>query len=118
MPNSFPTRRSSDLSGVQATVNYATANGTASTADSDYTAITATPLTFAPGTTKQTVTVLVNGDTKFEEDETFSVNLSGPVNATLGTSRATHTITNDDAQPTVSITGPGSLAEGNSGTTK
>ena len=70
------------LEGVKATVNYATANGTATTADSDYTAITTTPLTFAPGTATQTVTVLVNGDTAPELNETFSVLLSGEVGAT------------------------------------
>src|SRR5207248_79631 len=63
------------------TVNYATADGTATTADSDYQSATGT-VTFAPGQVSQTVTVLVNGDTKYEPTETFFVNLSGATNAT------------------------------------
>jgi hypothetical protein len=46
--------------------------------------------------TKQTITVLVKGDTASEVDETFFVNLSAPVNATIATGKGTGTITNDD----------------------
>src|SRR4029079_1160246 len=53
------------------TVQYATANGTA-TAGSDYTG-TSGSLTFAPGQTSLTVTVPVLGDTLDEADETFFV---------------------------------------------
>jgi len=81
------------------TVSYATSDGTA-TAPSDYTSATGT-LTFAPGQTSKTVTVTVVGDTLYEPDETFTVTLSNPVNATIGTGSATGTIQNDDpvAQP-------------------
>mgnify|MGYP003335659097 CR=1 FL=1 len=58
------------------TLDYATANGTATTADSDYVGITTTPLTFNAGETSKTITVAVNGDTKVESNETFLVNLS------------------------------------------
>ena len=74
------------LSGSSAqtvTVNDATADGTA-TAGSDYVALASTPITFPPGETSQTVSVAVNGDTTPETDETFSVNLSGATNATIG----------------------------------
>jgi hypothetical protein len=71
-----------------------TANGTA-TAGSDYTAQTAT-VTFAPGTTTQTFSVSVNGDTTIEPNETLLVNLTSPSNATLATASGTGTITNDD----------------------
>ena len=57
------------------TVDYATANGTATTGDSDYDAATGT-VTFAPGDTSETVTVKVNGDNTDESDETFNVNLT------------------------------------------
>ena len=77
------------------TVQYATANGTATTAGSDYTAASGT-VTFAPGETLKTVTVAVTGDTTVEADETFSVTLTSPTNATLGTSLGTGTIRNDD----------------------
>ncbi len=77
------------------TVNYATADGTA-TAGSDYTATSGT-LTFVPGQTAQLVTVGVNGDAQVEPDETFSVNLTNPVNATISDGLGSGTIINDDA---------------------
>ena len=80
------------------TVNYATANSTA-TAGSDYVAASGT-LTFSPGQTVKPITVTVNGDTTNEPDETFFVNLSGPTNATIARSTGTGTILNDDASPT------------------
>ena len=59
------------------TVNYATADGTATTADNDYTAKTGA-VTFAAGSDdSQQITVPIIGDNKFEPNETFSVNLSG-----------------------------------------
>ena len=64
------------------TVNYATANGTA-TAGSDYVAGSGT-LTFAAGVTSQTITVAVNGDIAERGRETFSSNLSAAVNASIG----------------------------------
>jgi hypothetical protein len=77
------------------TVNYATANGTA-TAGSDYVATSGT-LTFGSGVNSQTVSVSVNGDTTFESDETFFVNLSGATNSTtISRAQATGTIVNDD----------------------
>lgn len=79
--------------------SYATSNGTA-TAPADYTSATGT-VTFAPGETSKSITVTVVGDTAYEPDETFTVALSNPVNATIATGSATGTIQNDDpaAQP-------------------
>ena len=79
------------------TVNYATANGSTNpaTASSDYIAKTGT-LTFAPGVTTKTVAITINGDTMVEPNETFFVNLSNPVNATISDARGVGTITNDD----------------------
>jgi hypothetical protein len=85
------------------TVNYATANGTAS-AGSDYVAKSGT-LTFAAGVTSQTISITVNGDTTKEANETFNVNLSSPVNATLGTATGVVTIVNDDGAPLLAATG-------------
>ena len=48
------------------------------------------------GPLTQTITVQVNGDTVVEPDETFFVNLSNPVNATLLDAQAVGTIVNDD----------------------
>lgn len=100
----------SAASGQTITVNYATADGTA-TAGSDYVARSGT-LTFAPGTTSQGVAVTINGDTTVEPDETFSLNLSGASNATIARASATGTILNDDAVVTVS---PASLPAATAG---
>jgi len=77
------------------TVNYATANGTA-TAGSDYLANSGS-ITFAPGETVKTITIVVNGDRNKEANETFFVDLFGPSsNAVIGVARGTGTIFNDD----------------------
>ena len=97
------------------TVQYATGGGTA-TAGSDYVAASGT-ITFAPGTTAQSISVAVIGDTMIEGNETFDVTLSAPLNAVLGTATAAGTIIDDDvaaAIPSISIAGA-SIAEGNSG---
>ena len=101
------------------TVNVNTADGTATVADNDYTAVDNLPLTFTPtGSLTQNVTVNAKGDTKPEPDETFTISLSQPVGATLGTATATGTIQNDDSPPTLFISPPDVLQpEGNSDTT-
>ncbi len=81
------------------TVAYATADGTA-TAGSDYQAASGT-LTFAPGETSKTVTVLVNGDRLAEQNETFLVTLSAATNANTLGGRAVGTILDDE--PRISI---------------
>jgi Calx-beta domain len=77
------------------TVDYATADGTA-LAGEDY-GTAAGMLTFAPGQTSQTFTVLVNGDPAAEFDEYFVVNLSNPTGgAAVGPGSALGMIRNDD----------------------
>ena len=94
-PFIFTVTRSGDLTGVT-TVNYATADGSATVADADYAAAAGT-LTFAAGVATQSVTVLVNGDTKVEPNETFTVNLSNPTaGVTFSQQAGTGTIVNDD----------------------
>jgi hypothetical protein len=85
----------SAASSLTVNVNYATANGTATLADNDYQAASCT-LTFNPGELTKTITVLVNGDQKFEPDETVLMNLTSPVNATISDNQGTGTILNDD----------------------
>jgi large repetitive protein len=99
-------------SGRAVTVQFTTSNGTA-TAGSDYVADSRS-VTFEPGATTQTVSVVVNGDSTDEANETFTATLSTPVNATLGRSVGTATIFDDDG-PTVSIS-DSSLREPTSGT--
>uniref|UniRef100_UPI002490BAD3 Calx-beta domain-containing protein n=1 Tax=Aquimarina algiphila TaxID=2047982 RepID=UPI002490BAD3 len=90
-------------------VDVSTADGTATTADSDYTAVTAQTLTFA-GTAgeSETFNITLGGDTKVEADETASISMSGLSPGTVAsgdidvTDGATLTINNDD-QATVTI---------------
>ncbi|WP_199326055.1 beta strand repeat-containing protein [Nostoc parmelioides] len=95
------------------TVNYATANDTA-TAGSDYTSTTGI-LTFNPGETSKNITVAVRGDTIAEPSQTFFLNLSNPLGATIADDQGLGTITDDDANPTITIADV-NLNEGNSGT--
>ncbi len=101
-------------SGQTVSVQYATADGSATTADGDYQGVpTAQTLTFAPGETSKPITIKVDGDIKYETDETFSVTLASPTNATIASATGTVTITNDDSQPTVTFTSAGqTVAEG------
>ncbi len=97
-------------------VSYSTANGTA-IAPADYTAIpSATKVEIPVNATSVTITVPLTGDTRFESDETFFVNLRTPIKAKISKSQAIATILNDDAVPTVSIASS-SVIEGDSGTT-
>jgi hypothetical protein len=93
----------SAASAQTVSVNYSTQDNTAS-AGSDYEAASGT-ISFLPGETVKTVTVNVYGDTFDESNETFFVNLNGPVNATIADGQATGTIMDDDDAPsTASIT--------------
>jgi len=84
------------------TVNFATANGTA-LAGSDYQATSGT-LTFNPLQTSANITVVVNGDTTVEPDETFTVTLSNATNVNfVSNSVATATIATDDTAVQFSI---------------
>jgi probable HAF family extracellular repeat protein len=76
------------------TVNFRTANGTA-TAGQDYDAQSGT-LTVAPGETSKTITIVVRGDKKREADETFFVDLAGALGALILDGRGGGTILDDD----------------------
>ncbi|WP_406694367.1 N,N-dimethylformamidase beta subunit family domain-containing protein [Singulisphaera sp. Ch08] len=83
------------------TVSYATANGTATAGvGADYLAIATTLLTFAPGETSKSVSVTVQGDTLVEANETFTLNLTAPTNATIADAQGLGTIVNDDVDTT------------------
>ncbi|MCK6625441.1 MAG: hypothetical protein L6R45_09725 [Anaerolineae bacterium] len=88
-------------SGQTVTVNYTSLAGGTATLGSDYTPISGT-LTFSPGQTNQTFNVSITDDaTANEGNETVLLELSTPVNATLGLSNATLTIIEDDPTPSV-----------------
>jgi|CXWL01.1.fsa_nt_gi hypothetical protein len=98
-----------------ASVTVASANGSA-TSGSDYVAFPATVVNYAAGETVKLVNVSITGDTAFEPNETFTMNLSSPVGLSLGDAQATGTITNDDSVPSMSISDV-SQNEGNAGDT-
>jgi hypothetical protein len=77
--------------------NFATADGTATTADNDYVAKSGT-LAFAPGQTSKSIPVTVKGDKKKEVNETFFVNLTGATNATIVGFQGVGEILDDDSR--------------------
>ena len=88
------TVRLSAASGATVTVNYATADGTA-TSGGDYVAKSGS-LFFSPGVTTRTFTITVVGDRVREGIETFVANLSGATNATIADGQGLCTILDDD----------------------
>ena len=110
-----------ELSGKVAapvTLSWSAASGPGDTAEAgtDYTAVAGT-LTFVPGETSKTVQVSTVQDDVGEADETFTVTLTGPdlpAGVTLGTDRATGTITDDDSLSVAVTAGSPTVAEGSS----
>ena len=79
---------------ADASVDYATTAGSASEG-SDFTAVSGT-LQIPGGTTQATIAIDIVGDAQTEGDETFTVTLSAPTNATISQATATGTIIDDD----------------------
>jgi hypothetical protein len=109
----------SEVSGRNVSVDYATADGTA-TAGSDYDAVSGT-LQIPAGQTVGTVLVAITGDDTTElGGETFDLDISDPTNAVLGSHPTVVTIVDNDPIPPGSaiftIAG-GSIKEGDVGTT-
>ena len=98
------------------TVDYATANGTAS-AGQDYTATSGT-LTFGAGETTKTIQIPILDDATTEADETFTVSLSNtPSIESLGSPNTlVVTVQDRTTTPTLSVSNA-SVIEGNTGTT-
>jgi urease beta subunit len=103
----------SEASKLPISMNYASADETANNGE-DYVAASGA-ITFSPGQTSKTISLVVLGDTQFEPEETLTVSLSNIKNAELDEAVATLTILNDD------ISGPGlsiddaSVSEGSAG---
>lgn len=104
----------SSVSGQEVDVDYATTDATA-LAGSDYTSTTGTAIIPA-GSTSTQVDVPVTNDTTYEGDETFTLDLSAPFNASIADAQGVGTITNDDSLPSASVADV-SVAEGSAGTT-
>ena len=84
------------------TVDYATRDSGAE-AGEDYTATSGT-LTFAPGETSKTITILITDDNIYEDLESFFLDLSDPSGTALPAipTRAVE-IASDDSEPTASM---------------
>jgi hypothetical protein len=89
----------SKAAAVDVTVHYETVDG-AATAVSDYVAVSG-DVVIPAGQTSRTFTVAVLGDRVAEPTETFAVNLSAPVNATIADGQGLGTIL--DNEPQISI---------------
>lgn len=97
------------LSAESSSVNYSTANGSA-VAGSDYTA-TSGVLTFAGGETTKTITIPILEDILVEGNENFTIALTSPSAAILGSqSSATITILDNDSAPATIQFGAASYA--------
>jgi hypothetical protein len=83
------------------TATFATSNGTA-VAGVDYTTTTGT-VTVPAGITTASIPVTVLAQATYGPTRTFTVTLSAPSNATLGTSSATGNVTNSNPMPSLSI---------------
>ncbi|MEN9314911.1 MAG: hypothetical protein RIS35_1304, partial [Pseudomonadota bacterium] len=115
--HAFTVTRSGDTSGA-ASANWTVGSSTATGPDFEGGQLPSGTVRFAAGETSTTVTIAVAGDTAFEADEAFTVTLSAPSGATLGTVTAAGTIVNDDALPVLAIAPTASSQnEGNGGTT-
>ena len=99
------------LSSIPIEVDYRTQTNTATVVeDFIYKEGTATILA---GERTATIDIEINGDTKYEEDETFNIVLSNPQGGSINTPSSIGTIINDDL-PELQITNK-SIKEGDSG---
>ncbi len=79
------------------TVDYAVTGPAANGTDFTGGTLPAGTVSFAPGTTSQTLAIPVNGDETAEQDESFTITLSNVTSGiSLGESTITGTIENDD----------------------
>lgn len=96
----FTITRATNTQGA-CSVEASTADGTA-TAGNDYTAKTET-ISFADGETTKNFTVTLLDDATYEGNETFTVNLTKPIDCVITDSSATGTINEDESAPVVSV---------------
>ncbi|MFQ5629655.1 MAG: Calx-beta domain-containing protein [bacterium] len=91
----------STVSGKNITVDYTTNDGSA-TAGNDYTSKSGT-LNISAGNSSGSIMVSLIDDALDESDETFTVDLSNPSNATISDAQGRGTIRDDDPRPSLSI---------------
>lgn len=115
--NSVFTVTLSAASTSPVTVRYSTAVDSRPTAASaaDFTVRTNQLLTFAAGQTQRTISIPTTDDSEVEDTETFGIQLSNPVGATLATAAAVGTINdNEVALPAFTVSNASPVTEGNS----
>jgi hypothetical protein len=93
----FTVTLASAATSAQSATYTVAGNGTNAATAADFSSALTGTVSFAVGEISKTITVLVAGDTVFEQNETFGVILSAPTSGlVLGTAAATATILNDD----------------------
>ena len=96
-PFTFTITREGDLS-IDSAVQWTLINGTTDTSDFVDGSVFGGTLNFINGSSSQTISIDVVGDTLFENDENFSIQLVSADNATIKNSSASATIINDDQE--------------------
>lgn len=101
-------------SGRSTSVNYAVTGGTATSGGVDF-ALASGTATITAGNTTTNISANINNDGLDEANETFTVTLSSPTNASLGTNQThTYTITDNDDPPSIEFAD--TLSSGSEGT--
>src|SRR5262249_45435674 len=85
------------------TIGYRTITGTA-TAGSDYTAVSSGTVTIAAGAMSVQIPLTISGDTTYEPDETFTVQITSAPGLNLADGFGSVTIVNDDVAVSVAAT--------------
>ena len=97
------------------TASYAVTGGTATNGGVDYT-LTDGTLTFAPGETTKALSVPIIDDAQYESDETVTITMFNPQNATQSEpSLHTLTITDNDTRPSVGFESAAAACSENAG---
>jgi hypothetical protein len=99
----FSVSLSSPAGAGGVTFDIATADGSATVADNDYTAKSLTGQTISAGSSTYSFEVLVNGDTTPEANETFVVNVTNVAGANVADGQGQGTIQDDDPTPPVAV---------------
>ena len=103
----FTVTRTGDTSSSSSAEYTVTGSGSNSANSQDFigTSFQSGVVNFDAGEDTQIISIEVAGDSNFEQDETFSVSLTSPKNASISPSNASAiaTISNDDSPPQTSI---------------
>lgn len=100
----------SRVADAEVRINYTTSDGTAEDQSGDNDYLSASGTVIIPlGQQLSFITVYLNGDTVEELDESFSVVLSDPQNASIAAGTGTGTILNDDSSAPTDVTVSGTV---------